>query len=737
MRGGKRRQVAPKQIKQEPEKVVVAQTETVTQQRVEAVPEAQPTTQPVQKQRLFTPNRLYTPMSERGSSSSMPANSLNKALIDSISGRLKNKGERDEGYQGLFAPRPDSKQETVIRNETSNEVVRSDVLGSFSKKPVSEVQPTFNIKAGGDTRDFAQKWERTISEKRAQAEIDYAINADSQSSARKITAGITFASASLGLGVAQRGTELIKDASAWTHSTGLKIPFKETGVGVYHMVTHPKESAVGLYTDFVTNPGKTVGRFIPDILLFKGVEKTVGAGINYGADVIRTKGMSEIPASSVMGEQSLSGRFPSSSQTSPSLIKEFKTTPKQDLFRKTETAQDSFINIQMSTGEASSLVTKPKSEVGGFSAGPRPPDFEAMAATKMPDKFHDTPATQYFAPEVSSPFLKTGGGESSGFSLFPKLGLPTVTYGTFKKGITRLPAKVIEKAKTDFGAAKQWVLDKKTGTGEVYLSLARELGKLENEAVSSPGAGAIVTEQKFYFKFGGRRVPVVEADIVSGNTGLVSNTMASQINTLAQIGQKASDFSNIVVGSEALGPSFIFSLVSGRSKPRVTESPKSSGGSVFGTIVDSSFQRDSRSFAPPTRSIPELHPTVSRIVFSPSSKITGGSRRSSSSIISPPSSSIISPPPSSIISPPSGGGSSGISRITNIGGGIPGLTSRTYDDKKDKRKKKKKRKSSSSARFGYIPSVAGIGTLGLGFTTPKGKRSQAQRLGITTRGKLV
>lgn len=561
------------------------------------------------------------------------------------------------------------------------------------------------------------------------------------------------------LGSGKRVVEVVKDISPVNpgYESGgsfLKVPLKETATGVVQSVQYPVQTFKTLSQGFYSNPSETSGRLATDYLLFKSAEPIVIKGIQKGVGYVRTVGMKELPEGSIESSQSIQGGYPSSRLSPDKLIEYFKKTPYQDKLRKEIIPEEPFVNIIESSGETSSMVLKPDKSVGGFSAGDRFPDFDVLGKPKLPDRGTDTAATQYFSPGLSRNFLRLGRSESSsgGVALFPKIGLPTITYATFTKGIGRFPKEIIDIAKKDFKAANLKVIDKYTGSGDVKVSLARELGKMEDEVVSLPGSGADITGQNYFYKVEGVRVPIVEADIIPGKYNPSTVQIVSRgrlrsgesdlkylipdnsfvVKTVPALSQIAYDLKSGVIKSTPFVDSAIYGKQAGNvnyyypddtfssikvSEPSITSpvyeeptSTASSSGVAYESIIGgSSSKTGSPSRAPPPSST-VIPPSSS--ILPPTSSIIPPS-----SGIYPPSSTVI--PPSRSILPPSRG--------YNYRGSGTGSSYTYYDD--------------SGGSFGIIPGFYGKASKGSSkaydvFVRKKGKFTRANTFPLTKLGAL-
>lgn len=102
---------------------------------------------------------------------------------------------------------------------------------------------------------------------------------------------------------------------------------------------------------------------------------------------------------------------------------------------------------------------------------------------------------------VSVNFLRIPHGYTKP-TFMPRFGRPTVYAGYFDKVV---PLKAVKELRLPSGG-RYYVFPKPTTPGVAYLPLR----KTEVEAVLQPGTKMVPVAKRFYFKLGGRRVPIVE-----------------------------------------------------------------------------------------------------------------------------------------------------------------------------------------------------------------------------------
>jgi len=209
------------------------------------------------------------------------------------------------------------------------------------------------------------------------------------------------------------------------------------------------------------------------------------AGLKVGekiSDISRIRGMKEIYTEEVVSKPVLRGEetFPGATRRLPSqkLVRYFqeeKFTPPQ--LRKEG------VKVWHATAKEF-----PKETEVPYAQELRPSDIYGL----------------YVSPEVSPHFMRAG-GEYKGFGLdLPSISKPTAL-SIETKGVTRLP----KRARTSIEKARDFMLEE-AEAGRGYVTAAYELGKPEYEAVLPPGTPLERLGADYFFRYQGRKVPIME-----------------------------------------------------------------------------------------------------------------------------------------------------------------------------------------------------------------------------------
>lgn len=230
--------------------------------------------------------------------------------------------------------------------------------------------------------------------------------------------------------------------------------------------------------------GGVLGVAVKDVGLL-GVG-TVGGfkGFDVGKDIIRTRGLKEVPTSSVVAPEALVG-----GQTFPTI-------------RKGQTA-----------GELKAEFFQPSlpGEKAGIGRA-----FTASGGTFKADTKTGRGTSEvvgmFGAPKISPHFLRTTGEK-------PQLiGLGTGLEGSTPTALRLTPKSIeltpnIKPSQTKLGPVDKKFFEGIGGTGKSFISFH----KTEKQTITAFDSPITKTQEKFFFKFGGRRVPIKEFKTVGGD----------------------------------------------------------------------------------------------------------------------------------------------------------------------------------------------------------------------------
>ncbi len=268
--------------------------------------------------------------------------------------------------------------------------------------------------------------------------------------------------------------------------------------------------------------GAIIGVTGKDIGLF-GAGTVLGVkGFDFGKDIFRTRGLTEVPTSSVVAPEIAQG------QTFP-LIKKGQTAGQ---------LQSEFFQP--------SLPTETKGVGRAFTAS-----GDTFKAKTVLGEGSSEVAGLFGSPKVSAHFLRTQGEKTSFFGAGDLLGSssPTALRLT-PKSIELAPG--IKPSQKTLGTFDKKFFESIEGSGKSFIPFA----KTEKEAVTAFGTPIAKTKEEFFFKFGGRRVPIKEFEVVGTKkpTGKKVTTLGKETSSssLSRKGSSSSIFNPTTIGSSSL-----------------------------------------------------------------------------------------------------------------------------------------------------------------------------------------
>ncbi len=287
--------------------------------------------------------------------------------------------------------------------------------------------------------------------------------------------------------------------------------------------------------------GAITGVAVKDIALIGGGIKVGRKGIEKGIDILRTARLKELPTEKVIAPEFLRGqKFPS-------------------VRRGTRVGQlrKEFLEPVL-PGEKAGVPR-------GFTATAR----QFKKVTTIEPGTSEVPGS-FAAPKISPHFLRTGGEPptkllgTKGF-----LGGTTPTTVRLKFKTLGFPERVT--AKTIVGTARgtskmigrnplttfKGFFQKVKGTGRTFVPGA----KTEKEAITAADTAIRQTAKRFFFKFGGRRIPIQEFEVIGAKQ--IPGLSSKSITTLG----KAISSSSRVTPSSLVTPLDIGASVISRVKP--------------------------------------------------------------------------------------------------------------------------------------------------------------------------
>lgn len=263
--------------------------------------------------------------------------------------------------------------------------------------------------------------------------------------------------------------------------------------------------------ELVLNPGGVIGEASSYIIL----PELIGKGTKLGVDLYRRTGLIELPAESIIAPEYFQGQiYPGikKGQSAGELLKEFNQA-----ILPTDIAEVIKLEGYSGKGKALSIseslklpVELPRAEPAGFTALPNPPAPETIrGGSELPGL--------YQAPKLSPKFLGISGEGEKLFSFNPFSNLrpsairitpesfelipgvdfgETIPSGGFKK---RLP--VTPRAKEILN-----LFENKLPKGKSFIPFI----KTEKEAIIPFETSIQLTGKRYFFKFEGRSVPILE-----------------------------------------------------------------------------------------------------------------------------------------------------------------------------------------------------------------------------------
>lgn len=232
-----------------------------------------------------------------------------------------------------------------------------------------------------------------------------------------------------------------------------------------------------------------------------------GGGVAFGSrkfdtvlDFVRTRGLKEVSAESVIASEFFQG------QTFPQ-VKKGQTAGE---FRQ------EFFNIKL-PGEKPGVAR-------GFTASPG----EFKSSTIIQPGTSEVPGL-FSAPDISPFFLRVQTERKLvGFGDFIGGSKPTVLRLEFKDlkfapGVTprTTAGGSLSSFKTFFESQK--------GTGETFLPFA----KREKEVITVADTAIGLVDKRFFFKFGGRKIPIKEFEVLGKGTASITNQKVGGISTIS------------------------------------------------------------------------------------------------------------------------------------------------------------------------------------------------------------
>lgn len=369
----------------------------------------------------------------------------------------------------------------------------------------------------------------------------------------------------------------IKGATTFIDNLGkraIKVTSKTTGVFALGAggVAVGQASAEAIASGSQKEAAQIAARTSREFIAFGGGLKAGQRGFDKGVDLVRTRGLQEIPSEQIVAPEFFKGqRFPQikKGQTAGQLQKEFLEP--------------------VLPGEARGVAR-------GFTATPEP----FAKNTKLLPGSSEVPGG-FSAPRVSPNFLRISGEKS------PKFGLDILTE-TNRPTVVRLTPKSLELAPgvkpqqsnlrpLDQGLKK--FFEDIRGSGRSVIPFI----KTEKETVTAVDTPVRRTAKRFFFKFQGRRVPIEEFGVVDD----VAITRAAQRNQPQLNREQVKRLSEVLKSSSEgrirsspsftpaniLKPSISVSRSSKRTKSSISSLTSSS--SIPSSVTKSGVSRVSKS----------------------------------------------------------------------------------------------------------------------------------------------
>jgi len=353
--------------------------------------------------------------------------------------------------------------------------------------------------------------------------------------------------------------------------------------------------------------GAIVGVTTREVVGFTLGARLGAKGFTSIRDIVRTRGLIEIPAESVVAPEFFKGqRFPS--------------------IRRGQTA-----------GELRSEFFKPIKAIGEVKRAPR--GFTALATEPLKEipKGDSFVFGGFSAPRVSPAFLRVKGGEERiklvSFKGFLTGGKPTIVRTEFVDigfvpGVTARTARPSGRVSTKilrfFGGGfkertKELVVDfgkPQAPKGSAFIPFI----KTEKEAITPFGTRILETGRKFFIKFEGRRIPIAEVTAIpeAAPLGTGLGTLGKGIKTLGGFLTTSSRIPQSSLITPEIGA---ISFLSSRPRIREVVTPSISRGrrpltNLKTSFIPSSSKRPLSEISIPS-SVPSRRRPIQREIISP------------------------------------------------------------------------------------------------------------------------
>lgn len=229
----------------------------------------------------------------------------------------------------------------------------------------------------------------------------------------------------------------------------------------------------------------------------------VGRVVKYGSDILRTKGMTELPAEAIIAPEYFKGQnYPRvyRGQTAGSLLEEFKQSNLQDIYGWKSLRG---LTASPTSIEKSTTILEGGSELKGL----------------------------YAAPKLNPSFLKLSRTmeqrlQSFQLGLNPINNINPTSFQVKPLAYELLPG--VKPSQSKFLSVKegQEIFEQSAKPGVSYVTFI----KSEKEAVIPAGTNINRIGERFYFKFNNRRIPLYEYEVVKEGTGEEASKVFGRYN---------------------------------------------------------------------------------------------------------------------------------------------------------------------------------------------------------------